>query len=553
MAGLLTKEENSFGESTFRVAPENVRAAMERLKKEFGCTLFLDITAVDSLDLGCSKENRFEVVYNVRPPETGERIRVKATLPAENPMIDSVHQVWAAADWCEREVFDQYGVHFTGHPNLKRILNHKEFVGHPLRKDYDIKKQQWLSEPDDLMDEMEKKIAAHPDKLNSETLLINVGPSHPATHGCLRILAELDGETIRNAVPEIGYLHRGFEKSVEKGTYTQVIPYTDRLNYCSSVLNNVAYCRAIEHMLAIEIPARNQSIRVILSELARIMDHMVCIGACLVDLGALTNFWFLFNEREKIYNVIEALCGARLTHNYVRIGGLSCDLNDDFEAGVRELLVSTPKVLSDVYGLVGRNRIFLDRVVDVGVISQERALSYGFTGPCLRATGVANDLRKDEPYYRYDEYNWDVVVGENGDTHDRIMVRFEEMHQSLRIVEQALSQMPGGPVNVDDKRISLPPKEDVYSNIEGLMNHFKIITDGIKPPAGDSYHATEVANGELGFFVVSDGSGKPYKIKVRPPCFMLFSAYEELIRGGMIQDAVAILGSLNIIAGELDR
>jgi len=280
---------------------------------------------------------------------------------------------------------------------------------------------------------------------------------------------------------------------------------------------------------------------------------MVCIGACLVDLGALTNFWFLFNEREKIYNVIEALCGARLTHNYIRIGGLSHDLNDEFDSGVRGLLQSTPKALSDVYSLVGRNRIFLDRVVGVGVLSAERAVSYGFTGPCLRAAGVANDLRKDEPYYRYDEYDWDVVVGKNGDTHDRIMVRFEEMYQSLRIIEQALDQMPGGPVNVDDKRISLPPKEDVHSNIEGLMNHFKIIMEGIAPPAGESYHATEVANGELGFFVVSDGSGKPYKIKVRPPCFMLFSAYEELICGGMIQDAVAILGSLNIIAGELDR
>lgn len=553
MADLLTREENSFGENTFRVAPENVRTAMERLKKEFGFDLFLDITAVDGLERGRSGQDRFDVVYIVRPAETGERIRVTATLPAENPTIDSVHHVWAGADWCEREVFDQYGVRFTGHPNLKRILNHKDFVGHPLRKDYDIKKQQWLSEPDDLMDEMEKKTAVSTDKLDSETLLINIGPSHPATHGCLRILTELDGETIVNSVSEIGYLHRGFEKSAEKGTYTHVIPYTDRLNYCSSVLNNVAYCRAIEHMIGIEVPPRNQAIRVILSELARIMDHMVCIGACLVDLGALTNFWFLFNEREKIYNVIEALCGARLTHNYVRIGGLAYDLNDSFEAGVRDLLVSTPKALSDVYGLVGRNRIFLDRVVGVGVISAERAISYGFTGPCLRASGVANDLRKDEPFYRYDEYDWDVVIGENGDTHDRIMVRFEEMYQSLRIIEQALDQMPGGPVNVDDKRISLPPKEDVYGNIEGLMNHFKIIMEGIAPPAGESYHATEAANGELGFFVVSDGSGKPYKIKVRPPCFMLFSAFEELIRGGMMQDAIAILGSLNIIAGELDR
>lgn len=553
LGDLLTREENRFGDYAFRVAPENVRPALMRLREKLGYDLFVDMTAVDGLDLGRGSDDRFDVAYVLRPALSGERIRVTTTLPAENPTLESVHDVWAAADWSEREVFDQYGVQFTGHPNLKRILNHKDFVGHPLRRDYDIKKQQWLSEPDDLMDEMERKISAAPDKLDSETLFINIGPSHPATHGCLRVLAELDGETIRNAVSEIGYLHRGFEKSAEKGTYTHVIPYTDRLNYCSSVLNNVAYCRAVERMLGLEITPRNMAIRVILSELARIMDHMVCIGACLVDLGALTNFWFLFNERERIYDVIEALCGARLTHNYVRIGGLAHDLNDHFEAGVRGLLQSIPKALRDVYSLVGRNRIFLDRVTGVGVISAERAISYGFTGPCLRASGVPNDLRKDEPYYGYDEYDWDVVIGENGDSHDRIMVRFEEMYQSLRIVEQALDRLPGGPVNVDDKRISLPPKAGVYSNIEDLMNHFKIIMEGIAPPAGTAYNATEAANGELGFFIVSDGTGKPYKVKVRPPCFMLFSAFEELIRGGMIQDAVAILGTLNIIAGELDR
>ncbi len=553
MGDLLEPEENRFGEAWFRASPENVRIVMERLKSEFGFDLFLDIGGVDGLDRGRSNADRFDVVYSARPAESSERIHVRVTLGADDPAVDSVSHVWAGANWCEREVFDQFGVRFIGHPNLKRILNHKDFVGHPLRRDYDIKKQQWLSEPDDLMDEMEKERAASAGEEPNECLLINLGPSHPATHGCLRILVDLDGETIRRSVSEIGYLHRGFEKSVEQGTYTHVIPYTDRLNYCSSVLNNVAYCRTVEHMLGIEITPRNQAIRVILSELARIMDHMVCLGACLVDLGALTNFWFLFNEREKIYEVIEALCGARLTHNYIRIGGLAHDLHDDFESGVRGLLRSIPAALADVYGLVGRNRIFLDRVVGVGVISAERAVSYGFTGPCLRASGVANDLRKDEPYYGYDEYDWDVVVGQNGDTHDRLMVRFEEMNQSLRIVEQALNRMPDGPVNVDDKRVSFPPKEDVYGNIEGLMNHFKLVMHGIVPPEGESYVGTEAANGELGFHIVSDGTAKPYRIKVRPPCFMLFSAFGELIRGGMIQDAIAVLGSLNIIAGELDR
>jgi NADH:ubiquinone oxidoreductase subunit D len=319
------------------------------------------------------------------------------------------------------------------------------------------------------------------------------------------------------------------------------------------VVNNVAYCKQIEHMLGIEVPPRTQTIRVILCELGRIMDHLVCLGAALVDLGALTNYWYLFNERERIYDVIEALCGARLTHCYVRIGGLAYDLHDEFESGVRGLLKTVPETMRDVQNLVARNRIFLDRVVDVGIISAEDAVSYGFTGPCLRASGVPNDLRKDEPYYGYDEYDWDVVIGEKGDVHDRLWVRFEEMNQSLRIVEQALDRMPGGPVNTDDKRVALPPKEEVHGNIEALMNHFMLIMNGVAPPAGDSYQAIEAPNGELGYLVVSDGTPKPYKVKVRPPCFMIFSGFERIVVGDMIQDAVATLGSLNIIAGELDR
>ncbi len=553
MGEALEAEHNPYGEKSFRVAPEQIRPVLEKLRRDYGFDLLLDITAIDKIELGKAGEPRFDVIYNLRPHDTGDRIRLKTSVPESDPALPSVQDLWKTANWCERETWDQYGIRFKGHPNLKRILNHKDFVGHPLRKDYDIKKQQWLSEADDLMDEMEKKRKRTSDALSKETLFVNLGPSHPAFHGAIRILAELDGETIRNSVSEIGYLHRGFEKSAEKGTYTHVIPYTDRLNYLSSVSNNVAYCMQVEHMLDVEVPRRTQVIRVILSELARIMDHMVCIGAALVDLGALTNFWFLFNEREKIYDVIEALCGARLTHCYIRIGGLAHDLHDGFEAGVRALLQSIPETMTDVQNLVGRNRIFLDRVIGVGVISKEDAISYGFTGPCLRACGIPHDLRKDEPYYGYEEYDWDVVIGENGDTYDRLWVRFEEVNQSVRIIEQALSSMPGGPVNVDDKRITLPPKDAVHGNIEALMNHFMLIMNGVAPPAGDSYRAVEAPNGELGFLIVSDGSPKPYKIKVRPPCFMIFSAFDEMIEGGMVQDAIATLGSLNVVAGELDR
>lgn len=386
-----------------------------------------------------------------------------------------------------------------------------------------------------------------------ETMLLNIGPSHPAMHGTLRALVELDGETIVHAIPEIGYLHRGFEKSAEKGTYTQVIPFTDRLNYCSALLNNVGYVKAVEKLMGVETTPRCQAIRVIIGELARIMDHFIAVGTNILDIGALTNFWYLFNKRERIYNVVEALTGARLTTCYTRIGGLAHDLNDDFVSGVRELLKEIPDAVREVEKLVRENRIFLDRTVGIGVISAEEAVAWGWTGPCLRACGYAHDLRKRDGYYGYNDYEWDVPVGESGDTYDRIFVRIYECYESLRIIEQALDRLPGGPVNVSDPRVVLPPKGEVYGNIEGLMNHFKLIMEGIKPPAGECYDATESANGELGFHIVSDGSGTPYKVKVRSPSLALFAAFPRVIKGLMIADAVAIIGSLNIIAGELDR
>lgn len=551
LGGKAREEANPFGDAVFRAEPADLRAVLGALRDGHGFDLLLDVTAVDRLELA-EPSPRFDVVYTLRPARGSDRVRVHCFAPGDLT-LDSVSDLWHSANWAEREAYDQYGVVFRNHPNLKRILNHKDFVGHPLRKDYDIKKQQWLSEPDDLLDEMEALRAGREDDPDRETVLLNLGPSHPAMHGALRALVEIEGETIRNTVPEIGYLHRGFEKGAEKGNYTQVIPFTDRLNYCSSVMNNVGYCRTIEKMLGLEITERQEAIRVMVLELGRIMDHLVCLAACLVDVGALTNYWYLFNERERIYNLIEALCGARLTHCYFRIGGSSHDLQEGFDEGLKEVLRELPKALRDVERLVARNRIFLDRVVGVGAITPEEAISYGFTGPCLRATGVPNDLRRDEPYYGYDRYDWDVIVGSRGDTYDRLWVRFEEMRQSIRILEQVRKRIPGGPVNVDDKRVVLPEKREVHGNIEALMNHFMIIMEGIRPEAGSCYGSVEAANGELGFLVVSDGTGKPYKVKVRPPCFYMYSAYPRIVQDSMIQDAVAVLGSLNIIAGELDR
>lgn len=391
------------------------------------------------------------------------------------------------------------------------------------------------------------------DDINTEPMFVNIGPTHPATHGTFRVYCKLDGETIEKAGVDIGYLHRGFEKIVETKHYPQVIPYTDRLNYCSGLVNNIAYCKAMERMLDLEVPERTKYIRVIIMEIQRIMDHMICVGANIVDIGALTNFWFFFNAREQLNDALEALSGARLTYSYSRIGGLAWDLPDGWEANLRAVLKGIPRAIKDVTGLVARNRIFLDRTRGVGIISEEDAISYGWTGPCLRSTGCDLDLRKVRPYYHYDEFDFDVPVGANGDVYDRIIVRIEEMKESLRIIDQAIERMPDGPINVDDKNIMLPPKEKVHTTMEGLINHFKVLIEGPKPKAGRIYDATETPNGELGFLIVSDGSGQPYRIKCRPPCFYAMNTLKYLIEGGMVADIVAILGGLNIIAGECDR
>ena len=382
---------------------------------------------------------------------------------------------------------------------------------------------------------------------------LNVGPSHPATHGCLRFMAAMDGETIVASVEEIGYLHRGFEKMVERGTWQQVLPYTDRLNYCSAIMNNIAFCRAVETMFGVELPERCKVLRVIVNELSRINDHFVCVAAAFQDLGGTTPFMYAFNPREEIMCIWEKLTGARLTNSYARIGGLYRDSYEGFEADVLNALDSTEKALKDLHACLDRNRIFLDRTVGIGKISAEKAISYGWTGPCLRACGVASDLRKDEPYYDYETYDWEVVVGTQGDCNDRLQVRLAEIEESVKIVRQALKRLAPGPVDIVDPRIRVPAHKLAYQDMEGLIGRFKSVYEGIRVPEGEYYCGSECANGELGFTIVSDGSGHPYRIKVRPPCLTQFAAFHDLVEGGQLADSMAVLSGLNIIAGELDR
>lgn len=396
-------------------------------------------------------------------------------------------------------------------------------------------------------------IVLNPNGEKQTLMPLNVGPSHPATHGCLRYMAAMDGETIVACETEIGYLHRGFEKMAERGTWQQVLPYTDRLNYCSAIMNNIAYCRAVEEMLGIEIPERTKVIRVIVNELSRMADHCICVAAAAQDLGSTTGFFYLFDSREKTMVIWEKLTGARLTNSYSRIGGLYRDLYNGFEEDVLDVCNTAERNLKDVHACFDRNRIFLDRTTNVGVISPERAISYGWTGPCLRATGVASDLRKDEPYYDYETYDWNVVVGTKGDVYDRLMVRLAEIEESIKILRQALKRLAPGPIDIVDPRIRVPAHALAYQDMESLIGRFKSVYEGIRVPKGEHYCGSETANGELGFTLISDGSGKPWRIKVRPPCLTQFAAYQELVEGTMLADSMATLSSINIIAGELDR
>lgn len=533
------------GDFVVEVHKEKIVDVLRFLKTKHHFDFMMDLCAVDYP----TRQKRFDIVYHLYAPSTKGRVRVK-TQVGEGETIDSVVSVWKGANWFEREAFDLFGVIFKGHPCLRKILTHNEFRGHALRKDYDANRQQRATQVEQAWFEPDPHYEPDADK---NLVPINIGPSHPATHGTLRIMAELDGEIINRCNVEIGYLHRCFEKMAETHFYQQIIPYTDRLNYCSAPMNNVGYCKTVERLLGVEIPPKAKAMRIILSELSRVIDHLVCIGTNAVDLGALTVFWYIFEQRERVYTLFEKICGARLTVALTRIGGMAYDNPPGWEKDCLETVGGIRKAVDEVDKLLTENKIFIQRTQNVGKISQEDAIAYGYTGPCLRATGVNLDLRKAEPYYGYDQLDFDVPIGTNGDTYDRYLVRMEEMRQSLKIVEQVLKNMPSGDYTIRDKNVVLPEKKDVWGNIEGLMNHFMLIIKGVRPPTGEVYDYTEAANGELGFYLISDGGPRPYRLKVRPPCFAIYQAFPHMMKGSYIADAIATLGSLNIVAGELDR
>jgi NADH-quinone oxidoreductase subunit D len=386
-----------------------------------------------------------------------------------------------------------------------------------------------------------------------EIMELQMGPSHPASHGTIKFNLKLDGERIVDCDVEVGYLHRGFEKMCEQGTWTQVFPYTDRLNYASPLINNVGFALAVEKLIGLEIPERCAYLRVIMSEISRIADHLTCLGMAASELGAQTAMFYMIESREMLYDLIEAVTGARVTVSWCRIGGVTHDVPEDFADRVKHALKHLDAIMLDCDKLLTRNRVFIDRMSGIGILPAEEAISYGLTGPLLRATGVSYDVRKALPYLVYDRLEFEVPLGERGDNYDKFNVRMREIDQSRRIIEQATAQMPEGAVGIEDPRFMLPRKERVYNSIEGLMNHFKLVMEGIKVPPGEVYQAVEGGNGELGFYVVSDGSGRPYRVRVRPPCFLGMSALNKMLIGRMIPDVIPTFGMINMIGGECDR
>jgi NADH/F420H2 dehydrogenase subunit C len=576
----------------------------------FKFDMLVDLAGVDYL----GRDPRFEVVYHLHSFKNNDRIRLKVPVDERDPQTPTVSDIWHIANWYEREVWDMFGIRFKGHPDLRRLLMYDEFKGHPLRKDYPITKRQPLvgatfskngttSPSVELTHKAMDEYVSEAHGLKVKHMFLNMGPSHPAMHGVIKIILELDGEKVVNSDLGIGYLHRSFEKHSENIYYNGVFPYTDRLNYVSPLINNVGYAQTVEKLLGIDVTERCKYIRMIMSEISRIADHLTCIGAMAMEMGAMTAFLYFMQAREYMYELIEEVTGARVTISYVRVGGVKGDLPPGFEQRVYEKLKKVRHEIKEVHKLLTRNRIFVDRTQQVGAISKEDAISYSFTGPMLRACGVEYDVRKAFPYCNYDQVSFEIPVGQNGDIYDRYLVRMEEMEQSMHIIEQAFKKMPQGAVMVDfegkeipaekmadlgkfghthdllyqvavtdptllgsnkpyheqvythDKRVALPAKEKTYGSIEGLMNHFMLIMEGygIRPPRGEAYHAVEGANGELGFYIVSDGTDKAHRVRCRPPCFAFVAGFHKMIEGAQVADIIPTFGSINMIAGELDR
>jgi NADH-quinone oxidoreductase subunit C/D len=527
--------------------------------------MLYDLTAIDEqarIHRSDQPESKFTIVYQLLSFERNTFLRIKVPLPAIGQEAPSITSVWPSANWYEREIYDLFGVKFSGHPNLRRILMPETWKGHPLQKCHPARATEMgpfqLAESKQEIEQ--EALQFRPEEWgldknigDDELMFLNIGPQHPGTHGILRLVLQLDGENIVNVVPDIGFHHRGAEKMGERQSWHSYIPYTDRVEYLGGVMNNFPYVMAVEKLAGIIVPDRVKVIRIMMSELFRISSHLVWYGTFAQDLGMMTPVFLTFNDREKIFDIVEAICGARLHPGWFRIGGVAQDLPSGWEKMVTSFIDYFPKRLKEYDRLVMRNRIFKARTIGIGIYSTEEAIEWGITGPGLRATGYEWDFRKKQPYSGYEKFQFDVPTGENGDCYDRAKVRAEEMRQSLHIIEQCLHNMPEGSYKSDHPLTTPPLKKNTMQDIETLIHHFVNVSWGPVIPAGEAFCGIEATKGNNGYYLISDGNTNSYRTRIRTPSFAHMQFVPEISSGYTIPDLMAILGSVDYVLSDVDR
>jgi NADH-quinone oxidoreductase subunit C/D len=552
---------------TVWIKKENIRDCMTFLKSniERPYKMLYDITAIDERRRAFRQgqpENDFTVVYHLLSFERNEYLRIKTPLKGEFPSVPSITSIWPCANWYEREIWDMFGINIEGHPNLRRILMPLWWQGHPLRKEHPARATEMdtfaiarenETERDNQLQFDPKEWGMKKHGEDTDFMFLNVGPQHPGTHGLLRLILQIDDEEIVDAVVDIGYHHRGAEKMAERQTWHTFIPYTDRIDYLGGVMNNLSYLMALEKLADIKVPDRAQVIRVMMSEFFRIASHLVWYGTFAQDLGAMSPIFYMFSDRERIFDIVSAFCGGRMHPNWFRIGGVSQDLPLGWEKSVRDFLDYMPGRLREYDKMVMKNRIFKARTKGIGAYTLDEAIEWSVTGPGLRACGLEWDFRKKTPYSGYEQFEFDIPTAQHGDCYDRAVVRVEEMRQSLRIIRQCADSMPSGEYMSDHHLATPPRKERTIHDIETLITHFLNVTWGPPMPPGEAFFGIEATKGNNGYYLVSDGNTMSYRTRIRTPSFPHIQMVPKISRGLMVPDLIAILGSVDFVLADVDR
>lgn len=564
---ILTRQATRDEIPTIWVDPQAITDVLRYLKENAPSSypMLYDLTAIDERvreHRDGQPESDFTVVYHLLSLEANADVRLKVPLQGEHPKVQTATGIWPAANWYEREVWDMFGVTFEGHPHLVRILMPRTWEGHPLRKEHPARATEMgpFELPDEKQDREQEALKFRPEEWGLERqseetdfMFLNLGPQHPGTHGVLRIILQLNGEEIIDAVPDIGFHHRGAEKMGERQSWHTYIPYTDRVDYLGGVMNNFPYVMAVEKLAGIEIPPRAQVIRVMMAELYRIASHLVWYGTFAQDIGQLSPVFYMFSDRERIFDITMAICGGRMHPNWFRIGGVAQDLPNGWDDMIRDFIDYFPSRLDEYDQLVMQNGIIQARTKGIGQYTVEEAIEWGVTGPGLRACGLEWDFRKKRPYSGYEHFDFDIPTGTNGDSYDRALVRVEEMRQSLRIIEQCVENMPSGPYKSDHPLTTPPRKEGTMKDIETLIAHFLSVSWGPVIPAGEAFCGVEATKGNNGYYLVSDGGTESYRTRIRAPSFPHIQMVPLISRGLTVADLMAILGSIDFVLADVDR